>query len=83
MRKGNSVTELAYSRSEAVRPDQVAEMLAISRAKVYELLGAGALPSFKIGRVRLILVTDVHDYLRRLRDSAGQVAASPQRVSGD
>jgi excisionase family DNA binding protein len=54
----------------AIRPDGVAQMLDISRAKVYELLAAGELPSFTIGRVRLVLVKDVEDYVMRLREQA-------------
>lgn len=63
-----------------IRPDRVAQMLDIPRAKVYELLAARALPSFKIGRVRLVLVKDVEDYIQRLSQTAAAVADEP-RVS--
>jgi len=65
----------------AVRPDQVAQILAISRAKVYELLAAGSLPSFKIGRVRLVLLRDIDRYLCECREQAMTATPDEQRVS--
>ena len=65
----------------AVRPDQVAQILGISRAKVYELLAAGSLPSFKIGRVRLVLLRDIDRYLCECRVQAMSAAPDEQRVS--
>ena len=64
----------------AVRPERVAEMLDISRAKVYELLAAGELPSISIGRVRLVLVAEVEAYLYRLREQAAGSPAGHSRV---
>lgn len=69
------------TQSRAVRPERVALMLDISRAKVYELLAAGTMPSFTIGRVRLVLVSDVEDYLRQLRERATSAAGGRSRVS--
>jgi excisionase family DNA binding protein len=46
----------------ALRPQQAAEALGISRAKLYELLNSGALPSVRLGGVRVIPV----DALRKL-----------------
>ena len=72
---------IVTSGSRAARPDQVAQMLGISRAKVYELLAAGSLPSFKIGRVRLVLVSDIETYLGQLRERSLSISSGPSRVS--
>ena len=37
-----------------LRPEEVAAALGISRARVYELLASGSLPSVRIGRSRRI-----------------------------
>jgi excisionase family DNA binding protein len=55
-------------------------MLDIPRAKVHELLATGTLPSFRIGRVRLVLVKDVEEYVQQLRERAAAVSDEP-RVS--
>jgi len=67
----DNVARIETEGRAAARPERVAQMLDISRAKVYELLAAGVLPSFTIGRVRLVLVSDVERYLGQLRRSAG------------
>lgn len=62
----------------AVKPERAAAMLDISRAKVYELLARGELPSFRIDNSRRILVADIHKYTEE-RIAAGiaeQSAAS-------
>jgi excisionase family DNA binding protein len=64
----------------AVKPERAAAMLDISRAKVYELLARGDLPSFWIDSSRRILVADIHKYMKD-RMAAGTVEQSP--VPGD
>jgi hypothetical protein len=46
----------------AVRPERTAGMLDISRAKLYQLIARGELPSFTIDNSRRILVADIHKY---------------------
>jgi excisionase family DNA binding protein len=50
-------------------PEDVAELLSISRTRVYALLGRGLLGSIKEGRARLVPVSEVEAYVqRRLRE---------------
>jgi excisionase family DNA binding protein len=51
----------------AVTPEEVARQLAISRARVYELMATRELPSFRIGRSRRVWLVDLVDYIRRRR----------------
>ena len=44
----------------------VAELLAISRAKVYVLMADGSLPSVKIGGSRRIRAADVQEFVANL-----------------
>ena len=37
-----------------VRPEEAAEVLGISRARLYELLAAGVIPSIRVGRSRRV-----------------------------
>ena len=60
-------------------PD-VATQLGISRAKVYELMGAGDLPSLKVGGCRRVRVTDLHDFIERLSRTAESDRAARQPV---
>jgi len=66
----NSVSINSAMHDRAVRPDLAAQTLGISRSKLYELLDASVLPSFRIGRQRLILASDLDAYLRQLRLTA-------------
>ena len=54
----------------AIRAERVAQMLDLSKAKVFQLLAKGTLPSFMIDGSRRVLVRDVEEYLQRLRDQA-------------
>lgn len=47
--------------------EQVAEELALSRSRVYELLAAGALPSIHIGRSRRVALGDLRNFVNGLR----------------
>lgn len=49
---------------------QVAASLRFSRARVYELVAAGVIPSIKIGRSRRIRVAALAAYLDGLADGA-------------
>jgi excisionase family DNA binding protein len=50
----------------AVGPAEAAKALGISRARLYTLLAAGAIPSIKLGKSRLIRVEVLHAYLEQL-----------------
>jgi excisionase family DNA binding protein len=46
-----------------VNPEEAANLLGFSRAKVYQELKSGALPSRSFGRRRLITVEDLKKYI--------------------
>ena len=50
-------------------PEEVAEVLGIGRSTVYNLLGEHLLRSFKIGRSRRVLVSDLQAYVDDLSTS--------------
>ncbi|PPH21701.1 helix-turn-helix domain-containing protein [Rathayibacter toxicus] len=51
-------------------PEEVAEVLGIGRSTVYNLIGEHLLRSFKIGRSRRVLVSDVQEYVDNLATSS-------------
>lgn len=51
-------------------PEEVAEVLGIGRSTVYNLIGEHLLRSFKIGRSRRVLVSDLKDYVDGLSASS-------------
>jgi len=55
-----------------MNPREAAEMLSISRSKLYELLAAGTLSSVRIDGCRRISVDVLRDYVDQLR--AAEVA---------
>ena len=55
---------------ELLKPEQAAEVLKISRSRLYELLRSGVLPSIKIGRSRRIERAALDELIGRLRESA-------------
>lgn len=63
--------EHSMSRDELVprllRVEEAADVLAISRTKVYELMASGELESVHIGRSRRVPVDAVRDFVARLR----------------
>jgi excisionase family DNA binding protein len=52
------------------RVTEVAVFLNVSRPKVYELLGSGALQSVRIDRTRLVRGSDLRHYVDSLRPVA-------------
>jgi excisionase family DNA binding protein len=52
------------------RVTEVAVSLNVSRSKVYELVGSGALPSVRIDRTRLVRGSDLRHYVESLRPVA-------------
>jgi excisionase family DNA binding protein len=49
------------------RPEEGADALAVSRARMYELIASGEVESIKIGRSRRISRTALEQYVERLR----------------
>jgi len=44
-----------------------AQLLGVSRSKLYELLGDGELPTVRIGRARRIAIADLEVFVQRCR----------------
>jgi excisionase family DNA binding protein len=57
---GATNTQSRPIRPLFVRPSEAAVMLAISRAKMYELLLTGEVPFVTIGRVKRIPIAAIH-----------------------
>lgn len=55
----------------AVSPAHAARLIGIGRTKLYEALGSGSLPSFKIGTRRLIRMTALNDWLAHQEQQCG------------
>ena len=53
---------------------EVAEALHVGRSKVFDLIIAGELDSVKIGKLRRIPVTAVHDYATRLVEESREAS---------
>jgi len=51
---------------EAFTTEDVMQLLRIGRATLWRLLNTGELPSFKVGRRRLVLRRDLEAFLERL-----------------
>ena len=52
----------------ALRPSAAATYLGIGRTHLYQLLNAGEIPSAAVGKVRLIRVVDLDNFLARIVD---------------
>jgi excisionase family DNA binding protein len=58
-----------------LRPSEAAELLGLSRSKVYALLAAGELPSVRIGEAMRVPVLELREWLaNRRRDREGAAA---------
>ena len=57
------------------RPEEVAELLSISRWAVFRAIGNGSLESVTLGRSRRIPAVAVTAYVERLREQAEEVRA--------
>jgi len=51
-------------------PDQTADLLRVSRSKVYELLASGVLGSVRIGRARRVTRRQLDAFVEALEDIA-------------
>ncbi len=63
----------------AVSPSEAARMAGVGRTKLYQALNSGALPSFKIGSRRLIRISELDAWLRRLESEQTAAAAGGER----
>lgn len=57
------------------RVPDAAEVYSLSRSRIYELIAAGEIESFKIGRTRLIAASALDAYCDRLSQSANSDAS--------
>lgn len=63
-----------------VRVPIAAAMLGIGRTKLYELIGAGEIETIKVGRITLIAMRALEDFVeRQSRASAPPTANAPKR----
>lgn len=76
LREGNQSSEVRI----AVDVHTAAEMLGISRGALYPLVMAGEVPSFKIGRRRLVLVDGLRAWAATQGEGGGN--ANPDRPGG-
>ena len=53
----------------AVSPSEGAAMAGLGRTKFYELISSGDLPSFKVGTRRLIRISEIEAWMKRLENS--------------
>ncbi|MDE3103184.1 MAG: helix-turn-helix domain-containing protein [Chloroflexota bacterium] len=61
-------------------PEEAAEVLAISRTRLYELLRRGEIRSVKIGKVRRVSVRALEAYVEQLQEEVRPLTARPGRV---
>lgn len=53
-----------------LRPEDAAEAIGVSRSRIYELMGAGTIPSVRIGRSRRIAREALERFVESLQDGA-------------
>jgi excisionase family DNA binding protein len=58
----------------ALRPEEAAAALGISRAKAYQLIATGELPSFKMGGNRRVSAEALRAFVARLEAENGSAA---------
>ena len=51
-----------------VRPAEAARMIGVGKTRLYELIKAGDIRTFKLGRATLIDVADLRAYLERVKE---------------
>jgi excisionase family DNA binding protein len=54
-----------------LKPEEVAQMLALGRSTVYELIATGALPSIRVGKVIRVRREDLQRWVESTRSAAG------------
>ncbi len=69
MRKqNNEVMDTTRQMKVLVSVDEAAAMLSLGRTSVYGLVMQNELQSVKVGRMRRIVVSSLHNYISRLLD---------------
>jgi excisionase family DNA binding protein len=59
-----------------LRPLEVAELLGIGRSKTYELIGAGLIPSVRIGTSVRVPVESLRAWISKQTDDAARIELS-------
>lgn len=57
-------------RKSAYPITEAAQLLSLGRSKFYQLMDAGEIRSFKIGKRRLIAAEDLDAYIQKCRDAS-------------
>lgn len=65
-----------------LRPVEVADLLGIGRSKVYELVGAGVIPSVRIGSSVRVPLDSLRAWIARQTDDAAQNYSRPSIQHG-
>lgn len=55
---------------------EIARRLSVTDRQVWSLISNRSLPSFKIGRRRLVEVADLHAYIKRLKAEEAEASAA-------
>ncbi|MEZ1534840.1 helix-turn-helix domain-containing protein [Pseudomonas asiatica] len=50
----------------AISIDEAAKSIGVARSTIYEIVAHGELPSFKLGRRRMILMKELEAYINRM-----------------
>lgn len=68
--------ETETSEPIAVSPTRAAQLVGLGRSRIFGLIRDGDLPSFKVGRRRLIAVSELRGFIaRKVADGAKERAA--------
>jgi excisionase family DNA binding protein len=62
-KRGHEIGATLSTRPLAVGPAEAARLVNLGRTRLYEELGTGALPSFRVGRRRLIRLSAIEDWI--------------------
>lgn len=78
-----TLIEILENREEALNVERVAELLGISKKKVYHLAAAGVLPAFRIGKAIRFDPQDLADWLRRRKPQGEEPGSGRPSRSSD
>ena len=59
---------VSFSDRITISTAEAANALGVTKPTVQQLLNSGKLPSFKLGKRRLIILSDLEELARRMRD---------------